>query len=1080
MTDYQVILTRITPPKVSGRVLVRPRIQRALLDALDYRLTLIQAGAGYGKSTALSTITTSHQPLFWYQICEEDTDPLVFLLHLCHAVQRSLPDIQGLPFSMLQGWSSLNSPRDPRLVVDQLLNALSESLQAPAVFILDDAHLIAHHNEILLILDRLISLAPHTLHFLVVSRASFKLPNLYRWKARGEVHTLDQSVLAFSKEEIGLLFAQKYGYELTPDEIDNLHTATEGWAITLQLIWQNLRSGAMASVEEALNKQRTSLEGLFEVLAREVFEQQPDDIREFLLKTAILRSMSPPACDVLHDAGDSQAMLAYLRRQELFVVEHADGTLRYHPIFQSFLRSLLQNGYPVEHLRQLHQRLADYYQQQGEMESAIYHSLQARNFESAAVQLEEIAEQLISSGRLDTLANHLDVLPPEVLSEHPMLVFYLGELARLRSRFPEALGWYQQAENAWRGRGNSGEVSRTLRGQARVYLDTVNPTKAEELLQQALRLSDGTVDREAHSRLYELLAENRLNAGKPAEAEVLRKQAEELRTEGPSDSQLYFRVLLRTGRFSELRQELEQRAEAELENPPTMPRAHRETRLLLSLLYAFLGEDTLAMQNAMAGTLRGEQMHSPFVTAVGYMRQGHAHALSADPAQQDMARELYYKTVELSRQLAVPRLRVEAHWGLCRSFGFSGDLDQALSHAQAGLRLAEQAGDEWVGSLLCCTMGAALVLAARYEMSHTWINRAVRGFAECSDNFGTTAARLWQALALHRQQEFEKLSTLLPVVLQSCQENEYNFLFTRETLLGMPADRMLVPLLITARDHGWFAEYACDLLAELGLPGIVTHPGYPLRVYSLGAFEVFRGRDPIPPTGWRREKARQLFQLLLTFHASPLDREQILEYLWPDQEPAASARSFKVTLSTLYAALEPGREPGSDSAYIVRQGSVYGLRPEADLWFDSQEMKRLLQQASALHKSRPVEALPLYEQALEYYQGDFLPDARYETWAAGEREHLAALYLQASDALASLYLEMQAYPEAIERCQRILNQDDCWERAYRYLMLAYDRLGDSGQIARTYQRCVDTLRQELDVSPSAETAALFSRLTGRS
>jgi len=43
-------------------------------------------------------------------------------------------------------------------------------------------------------------------------------------------------------------------------------------------------------------------------------------------------------------------------------------------------------------------------------------------------------------------------------------------------------------------------------------------------------------------------------------------------------------------------------------------------------------------------------------------------------------------------------------------------------------------------------------------------------------------------------------------------------------------------------------------------------------------------------------------------------------------------------------------------------------------------------------------------------------------------------------------------------------------------MLAYDRLGDRGQVGRTYQKCVQTLRDELDVSPAPETETLYQRL----
>ena len=121
--------------------------------------------------------------------------------------------------------------------------------------------------------------------------------------------------------------------------------------------------------------------------------------------------------------------------------------------------------------------------------------------------------------------------------------------------------------------------------------------------------------------------------------------------------------------------------------------------------------------------------------------------------------------------------------------------------------------------------------------------------------------------------------------------------------------------------------------------------------------------------------------------------------------------------------------------------------------------------------------MSLLEQAVALYQGDYLPEALYETWAAAERERLAVTFLSAADRLAELYLEERRYEQAIELGHRILAADNCWERAYRHLMIAYDRLGNRGQIARVYQRCVQTLRDELDVAPTDETNHLFAQLT---
>jgi len=136
-----------------------------------------------------------------------------------------------------------------------------------------------------------------------------------------------------------------------------------------------------------------------------------------------------------------------------------------------------------------------------------------------------------------------------------------------------------------------------------------------------------------------------------------------------------------------------------------------------------------------------------------------------------------------------------------------------------------------------------------------------------------------------------------------------------------------------------------------------------------------------------------------------------------------------------------------------------------------------VQTAESLPPSRLDETISQLEKAVALYQGEYLPDTRYESWVSAEREHLSVLFLRAADHLSELYIQRRQIEEAIDLCYRILAQDNCWERAYRHLMTAYDHLGDHGQIARTYQRCIKTLQEELEVSPSSETENLFNRLT---
>ncbi|OGO66600.1 MAG: hypothetical protein A2030_11875 [Chloroflexi bacterium RBG_19FT_COMBO_50_10] len=1044
---------------------------------MDYRLTILQAGAGYGKSTALAELAGELQPLVWYQVNQEDNDPLVFLLHLSHAFLRAYPKIPELPIQLLNAWYGTQGPLPWRLVIDQIINALSLYLTEPALLILDDAHLVTETGEVANILDRLIGLAPGNLHVLLSGRPTITLPTLSRWRSQGEMLLIDQSCLTFTADEITALFSTQYKLELSTDEVDALLNYTEGWAIALQLIWQSTRRQSSSALDIPLRWQADSLEALFEMLTHEIFECQPEDVRQFLLITSILRELSHEACDTLrkaagNPAGDSTSMLAYLQRLDLFVVETAGGSLRYHHVFHNFLRQQASIG----QRRKWNCLAADYFKSKNQPEEAIYHLLAAEAWSEVADLLDGHALPLLTAGRLDTLSSYLDALPPETLHQHPVLIFMLGELARLHSRFDEALGWYQQAKTIWRAHGQQDGVARALRGQARVYLDTVNPSKAEQLLEEAIRLSDGFEDREAQVRLFELLAENKLNAGRVDDAERLRKRAEALQAEGPSNNQLWFRVLLRTGRLEEARRGLESRAEAERLEPVQTPRAHRETLLILSLIYSFMGQGEKAYQAALEGTHRGEELRSPFITAVGHMRQGHALMLLNHPAQRaetyTRAREQFENSVEISHSLAVPRLMVEADWGLCRIFGYQGDLSRAQFHAQEGIEIANAAGDEWIASLTRLTMGASLTMAARYEAAEEWLNRSVLGFQECSDPFGRTAARLWLCLGWLKQKQFTRLEQLFPEVLADCRAGGYEFLFTRPSLVGPLDERILVPLLIIARQQGWERSFTNGLLESMGLSGIELHPGYRLRIQTLGGFQVWRGSEPVQANSWRREKSRQLFQLLLTHRQSPLDRDQICEHLWPEADPNIAHRNFKSALNTLYQVLEPERDPGSESAFILREGSTYGLRPNADIWLDTEQFVGAVQQAGKTAHPN----LELLQQAIHVYQGEYLPDTLYETWAAEERERLAAIYLETSDRLSELLLKNKLYNQVIDLCQAILVQDDCWERAYRHLMLAYYHLGDRGQVGRSYQRCVQTLREELDVAPSPETSTLFQAL----
>lgn len=1081
-----VVVTKLAPPRLHGRLLARPALAAKLREGLNYRLTLVQAGTGYGKSTALAALQTTvlHDvPLFWYSLDDADADPQRFLSHLIAAFRLHLPALSDAPAALL---NELTGEGAGPQVIEALVNALNAALPEPSILVIDDYQFVAGSIEVRGLIERFLTYLPPQLHVIIAGRHPVQLASLTKWRVKGEVLEVQRADLAFAPAEIETLFRETYGLSLSPDEVNALAHQTEGWPIALQLVWQGLRTLQSRRLADVLGRGASSLGALFDYLAGDVLDRLPPDLADFLIRTSILRELTPAACDAIRQTTDSADQLQRLIELDLFVVTLGDGAYRYHHLFHDFLREVAAAD-PLG-LAERHRRAAAYFQNQLHFDEAIYHWINAAAFEDAAGAIELAGEAALRAGRLDTMATWIDALPPATLAAHPLLQAYLADVYRLRSRFDDALAWYAQAENTWRARNDAAGVSRALRGQALIYLDTVRPAQAEHLLQEALRLTDGMTDRSARARLLELLAENKLNMGKPDEAQTLRAEAQALRDEGPTEDTLTVRVKLRTGQLAEARRVLESWLPVERDEDAHSPRAHRETALLLSFILSLMGEAERAFALAKEGVELGERVNSPFVTAVGYLRWGHAWQLLPDPlpsvrseggsSRRDEAIRCYQRAVTLGDQLAVRRTRVEAMWGLTRAHLFfdERDVEEAERTAQEGIETGRWAGDAWIVALVEVTLGAGYVLADRPEAAIEVLARALTSFRDCGDSFGRAVTRLWQSVAYFDLKQWESFSASLEAALTLCETHGYEFLFTRSTLLGPPAPRRLVPLLIEARRRRIRSAYVARLLGAIGLADIQVHPGYQLRVQTLGAFRVWRGRAEVTPREWQRDKARQLFQLLLIHRGQWLQRDEIADRLWPTLSPEAAARDFKVALNALNKAIEPNRASDDQFAYIVREGAAYRLRPEADVWIDAAEFEREAEAGLRAADDRSGETIVHLRAALALYGGDYLPEALYEDWASEERERLLSLYLRAADRLAGGLIARGDFDEGLSVCASILARDACWERAYRLMMTAYARQGNRPQALRVYQRCVDALASELGVGPSAATLALAAEL----
>jgi DNA-binding SARP family transcriptional activator len=134
----------------------------------------------------------------------------------------------------------------------------------------------------------------------------------------------------------------------------------------------------------------------------------------------------------------------------------------------------------------------------------------------------------------------------------------------------------------------------------------------------------------------------------------------------------------------------------------------------------------------------------------------------------------------------------------------------------------------------------------------------------------------------------------------------------------------------------------------------------------------------------------------------------------------------------------------------------------------------LLQRAGRVKEQ--AEELSILEEAISYYQGDFLQGI-YADWTTLDRERLRMQYLVGMEKLAGLYSKNKKYQRSIELYQRILKQDPYRETTHRALILDYYNSGDRAAAIRHYNLCVSLLEHELGVNPAEDTKALFKQIT---
>lgn len=228
-----------------------------------------------------------------------------------------------------------------------------------------------------------------------------------------------------------------------------------------------------------------------------------------------------------------------------------------------------------------------------------------------------------------------------------------------------------------------------------------------------------------------------------------------------------------------------------------------------------------------------------------------------------------------------------------------------------------------------------------------------------------------------------------------------------------------------------------------------------LSISLLGPLRI-DGADQPP----KRVPTRELIAYL-ALHPHGASRDELIEALWPAQDP-------KKTRRRLWDLATDARAVLGDA--LIHEGERYRL-DRAKVRIDLDQLDRLLTNTDTDNE-------PDLEAALALWRGEPLEGSDY-TWADGHIHRLRATLLGLLERAGHARLERGDARGALQMAEQAIALDQFHEASWRLALQAEHALGMRESITRRYDDLAHALDEQLGLQPTRETRVMYRQLLGQ-
>ncbi len=1067
--EKPIRMAKITPPRIK-KVYPRKRLLRKLQKTSDLAAVWISAPAGSGKTTLIADYLAKQiRNRLWFQLDSGDADPATFFHYLGQAVENTTPQ---------------NHIKMPRLSPGHLsglpafthhyFETLFLHLKPPAVLVFDHFQELPLDAPLQTLFSEAITVVPEGIQMIFLSRNK-PPPWFSSLRAQQIAAFLGWEDLRLTEDEslgIASLFESTNPHKHSEQVILNLHQQTRGWAAGLILMLQAIENEDV-DIDAVTGCAR---ETIFNYFASELFDKADPEEQTFLLKSALLPSMSLPAVTEFTDHHHAEAIFRRLHKRNYFVT-HRDGknpVYEYHPLFHEFLLARGIATWTPEQLKKTRLQAAQALHSAQQPEEAIDLLLQAEEWTEATQTILRQAPVLLSQGRLHTLKAWLECLPRKLLERSPWLLFWLAK-CQTSQHYPETEQLFNSAFSLF-------ETEKNIEG---MYLTIGDAMQLAWVSQEAHQYIDPWLTR------FEKLYSAEAVPSREIEAKVIssalmgiyfRKPEHPLATQlinraeqlWNSPLSLNLRWQLGTavapilfGRGQLLHwMETIRVFEPDNGSEKIAPEIRLYILISISIGELFRGHYDSSLEHIEQGLELAKKNN---LTLLDNWQLGHGAAnalLRTDLQTADRYLDkMHHNLVSLPPNMDTALYQVVMSW---RSL-FDKDYSRALEHARTALKLANTIGSPYPIAICRYALAHALFESGQHIQAFQALEQACIPWGSDKHQqllFMATFSRVCFQLRLG---ERGPAIALLKKVLRQGTTQGYGLpLWSRPDLVE--------PLLHLALEQNTETAYVQHLIRQARIVpqdplGIPDKWPIPVRVFTLGRFSVQVDGKLLPGTARTKNRPLELLKAIIAFGGQDVAQEKLMDALWPDASGDTAIKSMHTTLHRLRKLL------GTEESVILKDG--YLSLDTRNVWVDIRRLEQLLDRIGQELDSPSLDAeviTRLTSAAEKLFQGPFLDSEAARPWSIAPAERIRNRLIRTILTLGHFWENRGNWKRAADCYHCGLELDPLTEVFYRHLMQAYFKQGNYADALVTYERCRKVLASTLGIMPGQETVHLYKAI----